>query len=355
MLRDQFHSRRFTLIFLLLSVMIGCASSAQAKHDDDVVILRNGDRLTGEIKGLQRGELKFKASYMSDAVRLDWSKVARLESRDQYLIVLTDGQLFTSSLRLVAPASAVADNFFIGGEQSAVRVRQMQVLRLIPVEAGFWRQLEGTIDLGFSFNSGDDQYQTELAASVTYRRQEHSLTASLDSVFSGQSKGTSNARNQFTLDYRKQLSSQWYVGGLLDLLRSDQQSLSLRTTAGGLLGRSLRQTERTRISLFGGLAGTRENYSASTDNPQTTNADVLAGLDFNTFRFTTTDISSRFIMYPSLTTPGRIRMQLKSNLRIKLVKDLYWGFHLYENFDNRPPVNADKNDLGVSTSLGWKF
>jgi hypothetical protein len=343
------------LAVIILLAFISGAPSVQAKHDDDVVILKNGDRLTGEIKSLQRGELKFKASYMAEAVRLDWSKVERLESKDRYLIILTDGKLFTDVLRLVPSSANAAGNFSIGAEQHEVRVKQMAVLRIVPVEAGFWRQLEGTIDFGFSFTSGNDQYQTEFSASATYRRQEHSLTASVDSVFSGQSKGTSNARNQLTLDYRKQLSPKWYAGGLFDLLRSDQQSLTLRTTTGGLIGRNLRQTERTRISLFGGLAGTRENYSAPTGSPHTTNADALVGLDFNTFRFTTTDISSRFILYPSLTTPGRTRMQIKSDLRIKLVKDLYWGFHLYENFDTKPPVEADKNDLGVSTSLGWKF
>jgi putative salt-induced outer membrane protein YdiY len=354
MLRNQFHPGQFRFIILILFVIISSALSAQAKRNDDVVILKNGDRLTGEIKGLQRGELKFKASYMAEAVRLDWSRVERLESKDRYLITLTDGQLFTDFLGL-APASATADNFLIGTEKDAIRVKQIEVLRIAPAEAKFWRQLEGAIDFGFSFTSGNDQYQAELAASAIYRRRDHSLTASLDSVFSGQPKGTSSARNQFNLDYRKQLSPRWYVGGVFDLLRSDQQSLSLRTTAGGLIGRNLRQTERTRISIFGGLAGTRENYSAITGNPQTTNADALAGLDLNTFRFNTTDLSSRFILYPSLTIPGRTRMQFKSDLRIKLVKDLYWGFHLYENFDSKPPVNADKNDLGISTSLGWKF
>jgi hypothetical protein len=74
-----------------------------------------------------------------------------------------------------------------------------------------------------------------------------------------------------------------------------------------------------------------------------------------TFRFKATDIRSRFSLFPSLTTPGRMRLQATSDLRIKIVKDLYWGLHLYENFDSNPPVRADKNDLGISTSLGWKF
>ncbi len=347
-------SRFRSLVFALLAA-IACASSARAGRDDDVVILKNGDRLTGEIKGLQRGELKFKAGYMADAVRLDWSKVARLESKGSYLILLTDGRLITGPLRLAPASAALKDNFLIGPVQDAVSARQMEVLKITPVEAGFFRQLEGTIDFGFSYTSGNDQYQTELSSSATYRRGEHSVTARLDSVFSGQTEGSSSARNQFTLDYRKQLSPRWYAGGLLDMLRSDQQSLALRTTAGGLAGLNLRQTERTRISVFGGLAASRDNYSAALGKPRTTNADALAGFDFTAFRFTTTDINSRLVLYPSLTTPGRTRMQFKTDLRIKLVKDLYWGFHLYENFDGRPPVKADRNELGASTSLGWKF
>jgi putative salt-induced outer membrane protein YdiY len=354
-MRKQVNRKLCCPVVIVVVAFILCAPSVQAKRNDDVVILKNGDRITGEIKGLQRGELNFKASYMVDAVSLDWARVARLESKDMYQIVLTDGQLFTDYL-LLAPASPnTANNFVIGGKNNSIRVKQMGVLRITPVEAKFWQQLQGSIDFGQSYTSGDHQYQVQFSATATYRKEDHTLTASLDSVFSGQSKGSRTARNEFTLNYRKQLSPKWYFGGLFDLLRSDQQSLDLRTTIGGLIGRSLMQTERTRLALFGGVAGTREKYSADLGTPRATNADALAGLDFNTFRFKTTDISSRFLLYPSLTTPGRTRMQFKTDLRVKIVKDLYWGLHLYENYDSKPPVKADKNDLEVSTSLGWTF
>lgn len=277
-------------------------STAAARSVEDVVVLKNGDRITGEIKGLQRGELRIKSDYMAEAVRLDWSKVASLESKSTFMIWLVDGKLF-----------------------------------------------------GMSFTSGNDQYQTQLTASTTYRTGAHSFTASVDSAFSGQTEGTSTTRNQFTFDYRRQLNERWYVGGLVELLRSDQQSLRLRTTAGGLIGRNLKQTERTRLSVFGGLVGAREHYTALLGKPQTTNADGLVGVDFFTFRFSKTDIRSRVSVFPSLTTPGRMRLQTTSDLRIKIVKDLWWGFHLYESFDSKPPVAADKNDLGVSTTVGWKF
>lgn len=337
-------------------VCLGClALTATAKSVEDVVVLKNGDRMTGEIKGLQRGELRIKSDYMAEAVRLDWSKVESLESKSTFMIWLVDGKLVTDVMRLLPTRSNQATNFVIGNSQQTVRVHQLDVIRITPADRGFWRRLEGSIDFGLSFTSGNDQYQTNVTATTTYRKDEHSFTASVDSAFSGQTEGTSTTRNQFTFDYRRKLNERWYVGGLLDFLRSDQQSLQLRTSAGGLIGRNFKQTERTRLSVFAGLVGARENYSTEIGKPRATNADALAGVDFFTFRFNKTDIRSRLSVFPSLTTPGRTRFQSTSDLRIKIVKDLWWGFHIYESFDSKPPVAADKNDLGVSTTLGWKF
>lgn len=344
--------QRICRLGMIIFISFLFALTAIAKNVDDVVVLKNGDRMTGEIKGLQSGELRFKADYMAEAVRLDWSKIERLESKSTFMIWLVDGKLVTDVIRLLPSNSDQVSNFVIG---NSARVHQLDVIRITPADKRFWKRLEGSIDFGFSFTSGNDQYQTNLAATSTYRTGDHSFTASIDSSFSGQTQGTSLTRNQFSFDYRKQLSNRWYVGGLFDLLRSDQQSLELRTSVGGLVGRNVVQTEYTRFSLFGGVVGTRENYSESLGRPKTTNADALTGADFATFRFNRTDIRSRFSLFPSLTTPGRMRLQATSDLRIKIVKDLWWGFHVYENFDSKPPVRADKNDLGVSTSLGWKF
>jgi len=343
----------YTGMILFLSFVF--AISAIAKNTDDVVVLKNGDRLTGEIKGLQSGELRFKSDYMAEAVRLDWAKVQRLESKSMFMIWLVDGKLVTNVMRLLPSNSDAIPNFVIGDANHSVRVPQVDVIRITPTERKFWGRLEGSIDFGFSFTSGNDQYATELVATSTYRTGDHSFTAAIDSSFSGQTEGTSNRRNQFTFDYRKQLSNRWYVGGLLDFLRSDQQSLNLRTSVGGLVGRNLVQTDHTRFSLFGGAVGTRENYSTVVGKPEATNGDGLAGVDLATFRFSRTDIRSRLSVFPSFTTPGRIRMQASTDLRYKIVKDLWWGFHVYENYDSKPPVRADKNDLGISTTLGWKF
>ncbi|HEU4638377.1 MAG TPA: DUF481 domain-containing protein, partial [Candidatus Binatia bacterium] len=286
-------------VMLAMALVASLTTGIFAKRTDDVVVLKNGDRLTGEIKRLQRGELTFKASYMAEPVRLDWSKVAKLETGDHYLISMADGNLFSERLRL----EDIGTNNFSIGPNGVVKVRQLDVVRILPIETSFWRQLEGSIDFGFSFTSGNDQYQTTFSAAATYRRGDSSFTGRFDSSFSGQTEGSRSARNQFEFDYRKQLSPKWYVGGLLNSLRSDQQSLDLRLTAGGLLGRNLKRTEHTQLSTFAGLAVSREKYRIDPARDWATSVDAVAGLDFTTFRFSRTDLTSRLTVYPSFTTP----------------------------------------------------
>src|SRR5262245_5390743 len=116
---------RMSRLVLNTLIIFICVVSTQAKRTDDVVTMKNGDQLTGEIKSLQRCELKFKSSYMAEAVRLDWSKVERLESKDQYLVLLTDGKLITDFVQLRSARHDEADNFLIGGSPRAIKVRQV--------------------------------------------------------------------------------------------------------------------------------------------------------------------------------------------------------------------------------------
>ena len=176
-----------------------CALTALGKNVDDVVVMKNGDRLTGEIKGLQSGELRVKPGYMAESARLDWARVERIESKSKFLIYLVNGKLFTSVIRLLPSSSNEEANFIIGETDQAVTVHQADVIRILPVQSGFSKRLEGSVDFGLSSTSGNEQYQTQLGAVATYRTGDHSYTASLDSAFSGQTEGDSTKRVQFTL------------------------------------------------------------------------------------------------------------------------------------------------------------
>ena len=68
---------------MLIALVVLFAVPLFAKRKDDVVIMKNGDRFTGQIKALQYGELIFKADYMKDSVHLE-----TLQSKDTFIVGL---------------------------------------------------------------------------------------------------------------------------------------------------------------------------------------------------------------------------------------------------------------------------
>ena len=63
--------------------------------------MNNGDRLTGEIKGLDSGTLSVSFDYILGTASLDWSKVDHLESKQRFLVKTQDGSVYSGTLRTV--------------------------------------------------------------------------------------------------------------------------------------------------------------------------------------------------------------------------------------------------------------
>src|SRR6476646_1807379 len=86
---------------MLITVLLLTASPLFAKRKDDVVSMKNGDTFTGEIKGLQYGELIFKSDYMKDSVHLDWQRVETLKSKDAFIVALSNGHRITGRIEVI--------------------------------------------------------------------------------------------------------------------------------------------------------------------------------------------------------------------------------------------------------------
>jgi hypothetical protein len=340
-----------------LALVVPLAPSLLAKRKDDVVVMRNGDRMSGEIKRLEKGQLFFQASYMLDPVALDWSKVERIESKDNFNVSLTNGEIHTGLIAKQFLPEESAPDFLVTSEGQTMRTAHDEVVSIVPMERTFLHQLTGAVDYGYSYTGGTNATtQSSLSGSLGYRSPKWSLEMDGSSVFNSQSEGTSTGRNAVSALYAKYLNQKWFAGVLSELLNSHQQDLTLRTTAGGGLGRVLYRSEHSSLVLLSGLMFSRERYAENSGGPQqASNAEAMFYMKYDTFRFKTFNLYSVFYTYPSLTDRGRVRMGVQPALKIEIFRSCYWKFSLYENFDSRPPVRAPRNDFGTSTSIGWTF
>ncbi len=340
----------------LAVLMLLLSNPLFGKRNDDVVVMTNGDKFTGEIKSLQYGELVFKSGYMKDSVHLDWKKVKTLQSKDTFIISLTNGTRVTGMISKEVTSAEDSKDFKIVAKESATAVSTSDVIAIGQREASFWNQLTGSINYGFGFASGNKETNSSLSADVALRTTKNSVELATTSQFGSQTNAKNTNRFTFDSQYDRLLTEKWLAAGLFSLLKSNQQDLTLRSTYGGAFGWKLVQTDRTALTILGGGAFNHESYVPRPGNePIHNNAESLFGVTFSTFRFNTLNLRSQTLAFPSLSDPGRLRLSSQSGIRIELMRNFNWNFDLYENYDTRPPVTAPKNDLGITTSIGWTF
>lgn len=343
--------KRFCIVLCFL-VILFCLP-AQAKRND-LVIMKNGDRFTGEVKKLEHGVLYVDLPYVSGSVGVDWLQVEQVKSTGGFQVVLKNGERAAGTIEKTTAAEAPDKDFAIHAAQGEVRAAAPDVVTVESQKQGFWRQLTGAIDFGINFTSGNSQTSLSADANANYLSTKWIAGASVNSSFSGQSGGSqSNLLEVQTLDGRF-LNRSSFLMGIGDFLHSSQQDLSLRTTLGGGYGRYVIRSNHNTLTWLGGVVYTHENFESS-DQSADQNVEALLGIQYETFHFDRYNLQSQVLIYPGLSDAGRIRATTKTTFSLKLVNNFHIDFSFLDNFDSSPPFNAKRNELGVSNTLGWTF
>ena len=120
-------------------------------------------------------------------------------------------------------------------------------------------------------------------------------------------------------------------------------------------GRYLKRTANSSLAWLGGVAYIHESFNTRASQQSDQNAEAVAGLQYNLVRFNFGEFNSRVQVFPGLTDAGRIRVTTNNSLTIKLTNNFHLNFTFWDNFDSVPPPTARKNELGMSSGIGWSF
>jgi hypothetical protein len=82
----------------ILSCILCLVAPLFALESSDVIVMKNGDRLTGDIKGLSAGVLYISMDYILGTSSVQWSKVTHLESKQLFVVKTKDGSVYTGTL-----------------------------------------------------------------------------------------------------------------------------------------------------------------------------------------------------------------------------------------------------------------
>lgn len=322
-----------------------------ARPKTDVVVLDNGDRVTCEIKKLQRGKLTISTD-ASGTITVKWSRVVGLQSTFLFQIELESGERHIGRFDL--PPEVGKIGVAEGQEQKLVDV--FRVVSMIPIEATIWSRIKGSIDAGYDFTQATTATTWSASAELNHRTPRREMQLAFDSNIKEQEGAESINRQNLRAQVNRYFENRWFAAVIGQGEKSANQGLDLRALIGAGVGRKLLQTNRSNIALVGGAAFSREKFEDAADYDS--NAELVGAITLESFRFDSPelDLSASFVVLPNLLTKGRYRLQANGKAKIELLHNLYWSLNVYESFDSDPPSEiSERNDFGITISLGWSF
>ena len=343
---------------LLLCTAISSPFPLFAREKTDAIIMKNGDHISCEIKGLRSNTLYISVDYILSTLSVDWTKVDHVQSKQLFLVRTQDGTVYTGALSTPETLGRRPSQIEVlesPGEK--VTLEREQVVFVNETSSNFWQRLNGRIGTGFTYSKGNDSAQYNLNSDVNYPRERWSAEVSYSSNLTSNSGTSTSTRNEVAFSALHLLRwNNWYYTGVTDFLQSSVQGIQLQSTFGGGIGRIIKNTGSTSLTLYGGFAWQRINYNEAT-NPSLTQqvTSGLIGSRLKLFRFDRTTLILDATFLPAVSDPGRFHFNLNASYYVKLWGKLDWNFTLYGNWDNRPPPRFSSSDYGTTSGLSLSF
>lgn len=224
----------------------------------DTVWLKNGDRLTGQIKFYDGGKLLLQTEY-GGAIALDWSKIATLES-DQELLIKESAVAGerAKSLHAAEPGKVILAN---GEAPKTIELASIQqILKPKPlVEDLVWR---GNIDAALDYKRAErdtDNYDVDLKTEARHDLWRHNAEAGYNRQFQDDLVTTDNWSAEYALD--RFLTEKWFWQGRFEYKRDMVEELERQRTVGTGPGYQFWDDELGAFSVAGLLNRTDYEYS----------------------------------------------------------------------------------------------
>lgn len=323
---------KFRLIQLITLTFL-FASQARA----DLVLLEDGDRISGRVQSLSDGVLKLKTAY--GPLQLPWNRIVELRTDSPVQLTLKGGERVSGVLQLrngqlLFPQSP---------SLSQLTVPADSVAGLAPADAPAVR-LEGRVSAGANVARGNTEAQTyhldaEFIARTALNR--YTLAALGNYGTDGDEQILGDASLQARYDHF--FEDRWYFNSNFGVLHDEFRDLDLRTTVGAGLGYQFWEVLDSRLSAELGISYIHENFDEAPDEGQPA---ARWGLDF---RKKFSDLGLVFVhrheVFFGLEDVEDVLLRSQSGVRMPLFGSVSGGLDVNLDYDWQPPADAEKADV----------
>ncbi|HWH49709.1 MAG TPA: DUF481 domain-containing protein [Burkholderiales bacterium] len=318
----------------------------------DVVILVNGDRLTGTIVRKEQDTLVFQTSYGGD-LSIRWADINAILSDKPHRFYLEDGRRLTGKPVAGSHGEIAVE---VEGESAPVPV-PLSLVRWIdptPEVAHEGIKFTGRFNLGAAYTDGNtDTEKLHIDGEIVARTFKNRYTAG-GAGNEGKTSGVKSESDWLAyLKYDRFFTPKWYgyVNGSAEHDRF--KDIDLRTTAGIGSGYQFLDTHRTNLSLEGGLSSVHTDFDLAPDEDY---AALRWALKFEHYLFESeVQFFHQHVVLVAVDDAEKIVAKSFTGLRMPIVKKIRVALQYNLDWENEPAPGRERTDRALLLTLGYAF
>ncbi|RYJ42766.1 DUF481 domain-containing protein [Flavobacterium beibuense] len=320
---------------------------------NDTIILKNKDRLIGEIKEMDRGVLIIETDYSDSDFKLKWIDIKKLSSDQTFLITLKEGNRINSKLQMdsinggrVVLHDIITKDYIYTTIDDIVYVKS--------VKQGFISRLDASLSIGLNLTQSNNFKQLSVRSTLGYTANYWSIAGSYNAIKTRQDESEDINRTDASLGIKYFFNHDYFINVSSEILSNNEQQLKLRVTTKAGVGKYFVHTNRVYFGSAVGLAWNNERYEEALGTNRNS-AEAFVGMELNMFDFKDFSLLTNAVVYPSLTESRRVRSDIKLDVKYDLPLDFFIKMGATYNYDKRPPEGANKEDYVFQATFGWEL
>jgi hypothetical protein len=337
--------------------------SLSTAHADQIV-MKDGDRITGEIVKKDGETVTFKSKNFG-TIDVKWDDIATVTTEQPVNVVLRDDRTVKATIqtendRIQVTAPGVQQTVPPSDIVALRNEAEQQVYErfLNPGLLDLWT-ITGSLNLAGTIGNAETSTLTTPLnferASNTSRTKAYFNSIAATATVDGVEEQTARAiRGGWA--YSRDVTKKLFANAFNDYEYDKFQSLDLRIVLGGGLGYHVWTREFSRFDLVGGAAWNRETFSPGIAPDFTRNsAEAYWGNDLNHRLNTRMNLVQSFRMFNNLSNTGEYRVNFDIGSVAELTRWLTWNITLSDRYLSNPVPGRKNNDFLYTTGLGFKF
>jgi putative salt-induced outer membrane protein YdiY len=312
----------------------------------DVVVMKNGDRISGRALAMVEGKLTLETAYAGKLV-IAWDQVADIVTDKPIKVTFSDGR------QAAGQAMAGGGGALLLAGAAGLKAPLDQVKSINPPDPNKLK-VKGQVNLGTDVRQGNtDKERYDLDGRVVFRWKVHRLRVGGE-LHREENKGVSTVENDLAyLEYNRFVSESWYAFGNLRYSRDPFKGLNHRYAFGAGMGYQVWQTEVTNLSLELG-----PNYVMENDDRRGERDYVAArwALNFDYWLWAERlQLYHYHEVFSRVDAPDETFLTTRTGLNVPIGGGVAASVEYAWDYDNDPDQGKKKEDSRLLFKLGYHW